>query len=321
MWYILNYVPPRGHRRSALPALIDAFNASLLKRGDFLHAGPKPIELFAPTFISLTEEHGHVHKIEKPLLYHYIFVKGAERDVKELCRTMEGFSFVLNRASESNSQRGDSENKPRTRSRYLTLSDEILEQFRIVAHYHSGKLPCYPLEGVNLEEGDKVQIVSGPCAGLTGTYISRKGGKSGNILVAVDAALAVVVYDVKAEYVRVLEFARDSRRVYDQLDAFAAKLTPYITSPLTKDPGAGGGVPLSLIAAATTFTSRLGSVKIPNPKLDARLQILLYAGYSILGDREGAGVALGKYESLSTHVTNPNTLSFISSILSAFPAS
>ena len=214
MWHLLNYIPPRGHSRSELPAIIRSFTS---------------LELFAPTFVALSDStSSQVKRVEKPLLYHYIFLRGSEADIKQLCLTRQGFSFVLDRDSR----------------RHITLSDEAVEQFRIIARYFSGKLPCYPLQDINLEEGDKVQIVTGPCAGLTGTYISRKGGRSGNILVAVDAALAAVVYDVRADYVRVLEFSRNSRRVYDQLDAYADKLKPLLkeNSPLPQGGGGGGGV-------------------------------------------------------------------------------
>lgn len=332
MWFVLNYIPSPGTRRSGLPALIDAFN-----RQDPLQASP--LELFAPTFISLVEERGKVAKTEKPLLYHYIFVRGDEDTVKRLCLSFSGFSFVMDRAGAR---------------RHLTVPDHTLDAFRIIAQYHSGKLPCYPLEGINLDQGDKVQIVSGPCAGLTGTYISRRGGKSGNILVAIDGNMAAVVYDVKADYVRVLEFARDSKRVYDQLDAFASRLTSSLPQPVSTglSPGATpsslprrgstvvnpniqersdlvGGSPnshlnstlstlnsnISLLAAASVFTRRLGAVKIPNPKLDAKLQALLYAAYRILGDTPAADRALARYRTLSPHITNPKTLSLLQSLL------
>lgn len=287
MWHLLNYIPPRGHSRSELPAIIRSFTG---------------LELFAPTFVALSDStSGQVKRVEKPLLYHYIFLRGSESDIKQLCLTRQGFSFVLDRDSR----------------RHITLSDEAVEQFRIIARYFSGKLPCFPLQDINLEEGDKVQIVTGPCAGLTGTYISRKGSRSGNILVAVDAALAAVVYDVRADYVRVLEFSRNSRRVYDQLDAYADKLKPLLEeiSPLPEVGDVpGGGVSPSII-----FARRLGDTRISNPKLNARRQILLYAAYSILGDSPKAAEALASFRKLAHHVTNPRTRAFCEAILARFP--
>lgn len=275
MWYIMNYVPPSGKSRCGLMSLVESWG----------------LEVFAPTFVKLVSEEGHVKKSEKPLLYHYIFIRGNEESIKKFALSNTGFSFVLDRAGSS---------------RYLHVSDEALEQFRIIAGYHAGKLPCYPLEGIDLQEGDKVQIVSGPCVGLTGVYMSRKGGKSGNILIAIDSGLAAVVYDVKAEYVRVLEFARDSKRVYDQLDAFASRLRE----------AAGGEVdPLVMVSAAGSFTTRLGIVKLHNPKLEAKLQILLFAAYNILSDRVNARKSLERFRRLENHVTNPKTRAFCDAIL------
>lgn len=287
MWFLLNYVPPRGLRRDGLPALVNAYDPGL--------------ELFAPTFISLISEKGNVRQSEKPLLYHYIFLRGSEELIKRFCLANHGFSFVMDRTAPG---------------AHVSLSDEALEQFRIIARYYSGQLPCYPLEGINLEEGDRVQIVSGPCAGLTGTYISRKGGRSGNVLVAVDSATAAIVYDVKAEYVRVLEFARDSKRVYDQLDAFAARLQPLLSS--VNHPSGLPKPSLREIAAANVFTTRLGEVKIHNPKLDAKLRILLFAAYSLLADTARAEEALARYEALANHITNPKTRSLAEAILHSF---
>lgn len=296
MWYILNYIPTRGHRRDALPAVVASFNRAYSKEhglGDTCEA----VECFAPTFVQLKEEAGHMKKADKPLLYHYIFIRGEENAVKQLCYQSEGFSFVIDRAG---------------KGRYLTISDEKLEQFKLIASFYAGKLPCYPIEGTDLEEGDRVQVASGPFSGLTGTYISRKGGKSGNILVSVDGSMAAIVYDVKAEYVRVLEFARDSKRAYDQLDAFADKIKPVLGSRETPD--------IRLISVASIFTRRLGIVKLHNPKLDAKLQILLFAAYSILSDSSNARESLEKFRELESHVTNPKTLELCASIIERFKA-
>lgn len=290
MWYILNYVPGPGKRRSQLPQLIDHFNESHPDNDS------GNLELFAPTFINLATEEGQVTRRERPLLYHYIFVKGSYNTVKDLCMSHEGFSFVINRSGVS---------------RHLTVSDETLEQFRIIANYHSGKLPCYPLEGINLEEGDKVQIVSGACAGLTGTYISRKGGKHGNVLISVEGTMAAIVYDVKADYVRVLEFARDSRRLYDQLDSFTGRLLPCLD-------GSADRRDLRLLSAAGVFSQRLEIVKVPNPKIEAKLAILLYAAFRLLADEKKATKALERYKSLEKHVTNPSTRTLYERIIGFF---
>lgn len=291
MWFVLNFIPSPGQRRSSLPTLVEAFNRPLPES--------ERIEVFAPTFISLDDDHGKITRVEKPLLFHYIFIHGDEEIIKRFCHAFNGLSFVMDRASAR---------------RHLAVSNQALENFRTIARFHSGKLPCFPLEGSNLEEGDKVQIVSGPCSGLTGTYISRRGGKSGNILVSIDGNMAAIVYDVKADYVRVLEFARNSKRAYDQIDAFVGRLEKFLT-----DGKAAGGAnssgnlsgDITMISAASSFTTRLGAVKLNNPKLDAKLQILLYAAYRILGDKDQAAEALSRFRTLERHVTNPKTLALI----------
>lgn len=348
-WFVLNYVPGPGFRRHTLPELIARFSR---------HEGAA-LELFAPTFVALTTERGKVKRVERPLLFHYIFLRGTASAVKRLCQTHEGFSFVIDHAGSR---------------RHLTLPDETVAQYRIIARYYGNNLPYYPLAEVNLEEGDKVEVVDGPLAGLRGTYMSRRGGKSGNILLAVDHQMAAIVYDVKTQYVRVLEFARDSRRAYDQIDAFTLHLlsllpprqsadfradckanseaTPRAGAPDANDAHdkssaqfrpaprpdkAQAPVPLpraqiqpisapedpksqrtaepASLAQLQVFTRRLGLVKLHNPKLDAKLQLLLTAAYTLLGDAANAAKARERFAALSHHITNPKTLALVNRLL------
>ena len=275
-WFVLNYVPEPGRRRSALPSLLNRY----------VEATGDSLRLFAPTFVAVENRDGKVLKREKPLLYHYVFIHGSEEAVRKLPRAFDGLSLILDHAGSG---------------RYLQIPDDTLEQFRTIARQYAGALPCYPLEGINLEEGDKVQIVSGPCAGLTGTYLSRKGAKSGNILVAVSQSMAVMVFDIKADYVRVLEFADGTRRPYDQMDAYLPRLLSLFREKARSDQ------PLDpeTLAPAIVFARRMGSVTLPNPKADARLQLLLHATYRLLGDTDAAADALRRYHALEGHVTNP----------------
>lgn len=268
MWYILNYVPPRGMSRANLPRLVNRFSVSRQGSG---------LELFAPTFFTIeTKEGKSPRQVERPLMYHYIFVRGDEALVKDLCATYDGFSFVLDHTGSG---------------RHLTLPDETMEAFRIMARLHGNKLECYAPEDIDLQEGDKVQVMTGEFAGLTGTYLPRKGGRTGNIVVAVTQNMGAVVYDINADSVRVLEFAQTTRRPYDQMDAYIPRLLSLLQSPQ----------PLS---SAIIFTRRFGSVRLGNPKVEAKLNMMLYASYHLIGDMKGAAAALKRYQELAAHITN-----------------
>lgn len=92
----------------------------------------------------------------------------------------------------------------------MTVTPASLEAFRIIARLYEYKLPCFSVDNVTLEQGDEVEVMVGPLAGLTGTYISERC-VAGNILISVTQSLAAVAYDIRADYVRVIRFAKDSK--------------------------------------------------------------------------------------------------------------
>ena len=277
MWYLLNYIPPRGHSRAALPRVIDRYCAAR-------RCGR--IELFAPSFFTVDRREGAApRRVERPLLYHYIFVRGEEADVKRLCATLPGFSFVIDHTGAA---------------RHITLPDAAMEAFRLAARMQGNRLECYSPADVDLYEGDRVEIVTGQFAGLSGTYLPRKGGRSGNIYVAVTQSLGTVVYDIPADCVRVIEFAPATRRPYDQMDAYI----PRLLTMLSADGTAGLPETPDALSAAVIFTRRFGSVRLGNPKVDAKLQLMLHASYRLLGDLKEAARTLTRYRSLAANITN-----------------
>ena len=272
MWHILNYVPKRGQSRAMLSRIIDRFSASNDGAG---------LELFAPSFFSVENGEQGPRRVEKPLFFHYIFIRGEAELIKRLCATFDGFSFVMDHSGFS---------------RHLTVDDATMEAFRIIARLHGNRLECFSPEEIDLQEGDKVQVVTGQFAGLTGTYLPRKGGRTGNIVVAVAQKLGVVIYDINADCVRVLEFAKTTRRPYDQMDAYIPRLLSLMESSRPDSP--------ANLSSALIFTRRFGSVRIGNPKVDAKLQLMLYASYLLLGEKEKADKAYSSYSSLSHNITN-----------------
>jgi len=257
---------------------VDRFNAAT-------SAG---IEIFAPTFVEMVHKNGKVKMLERPLLFHYVFANGDMASVKSLCRHVGGFSFVMN---------------PDGEERYATISDASMEAFKTIARFYGNRLPCFVADRVEFEEGDVVQIVSGDFAGLTGTYVSRKGASRGNILVAVTQKLAAVVYDIPAEYVRVLKFAHNSKRVYDHIDACVGRLLPAL-----RVYHSGGRLSARTVEQLTVFCRRFGTVKLDNNKVEAKLQMLLMAANILLGDMQGYREAEARFGRVATAITNRRTL-------------
>lgn len=279
-WFVLNHIRTSVSRTATPAYAVDRYNET---------AGDKRLELFAPTFTQMVERNGKLIPKDVPLTYHYVFVRGTLDDVKRLCALSNGFSFVLSH-NES--------------FRYLTVTEEAMTQFRIIARAYGNTLPCLALDGIDLEEGDKVEVIGGEFSGLSGTYMPKKGAKSGTIYIAVSAKLATVVYNISTDYIRVTEFAKGSKRPYDLIESFLPRL--YRAVALY---AAGAVLPTQLLSQLIVFTRRMGSVRLDNNKLDAKLSILLKAATRILGDLDGLEQAERRYRKRSAAITNPWTLS------------
>ena len=277
-WFILNYVAPSLVRRdTSARKTIDRFNA----------ACQTSLELFAPTFVRMIEIDGRHIRREAPLTYQYVFVRGNDSHVKSLCLQPNGFSFVLNHCGAE---------------RYATVDDRTMESFKTIARAYANRLPFYPLDGIDLEEGDTVEIVEGDFPGLVGTFMPRPRSTSGNIVIAVTQNLGTVVYDIKARYVRVLEFSRNSRRAYDQIDAHVPRLLAALRRQQS-----GQRLTEADIRNLTLFVRRLGQTRIASPKLDAKLQALLRASAYLLGDSSAFAAAQSRLDRLRPSVTSAST--------------
>lgn len=121
--------------------------------------------------------------------------------------------------------------------------------FQIIAKAYENRLPYYSLQDIDLESGDLVEVVNGDFPGLVGTYIPRPKSKSGNIVLRVDQNLGTVAYDIKVSDVRVIEFARDSKRAYDQIDAFVPRLLKALRAQHDGDRMSG-----ALVAQLSVFS-------------------------------------------------------------------
>ena len=253
-WYILQHI------LTSSSALRDTAAQAVQK---FNHHTGNNLEIFAPTITKMTVRRGKIQQRHAPFTYQYLFVRGTLEAVKQLCDYTRRFVFLLNRSAD--------------RQRYATLTDQQMQMFRIIAAGYSNSLPFLSLDDIDLEEGDKVEIVEGAFPGLVGYYIPHPKSKSGDIMLAVSQNLGTVVYDIPAKYVRILEFSKTSRRGYDQIDAFVPRLFAALRHH-------HAGLPLTpaMLSHLHLFTRRMATAKIPNPKIDAKLQALLAAAFTLL---------------------------------------
>ena len=280
-WYVLNYIAPQRPRREGVESVVDKFAT----------ANSVHLEVFAPTFVEMIHREGQIKLVERPLLFHYVFVNGNIDAVKSLCNIVSGFSLVVN---------------PNSDNRYLTVPDAHMQSFRTIARFHGNKLPCFAINEIELEKGDLVEIVSGKFAGLIGTYISRRGSSKGNIVVSVTQNLAAVIYDIEVEYVRVLQFAKDSKRAYDQVDAYVPRLFAALRYYYHDKE-----IPRRILTPLIVFNRRFEVVSLNNAKLDAKVQLLLMTTAKVLGNTNAYEESRIRFNRLSKSITNNNTRALV----------
>lgn len=288
-WYLLNFIAPAMRRKEILDARIAQYNE--------LHQ--TDLQVFSPQIVEARPDtKGGIRIVSRAILYHYIFLRGPLDDVKRLCVAGNGFSFVLN------------PNPANPRDRYVTVSDADIRAFRIIARAYSNRLPYYRPEDIQLIEGDEVEVVSGDFTGLRGTFIPRRGSGNGNIVVQATAQLGSIAYDIHADSIRIIRFAKDSRRAYDQIDAFVPRLLEALEAYRADEP-----LTPAQAAPLHVFARRFAVAEIPGAKLDAKLQALLSAANRILGNESAAEAARQRYLARLPHVTNPRTLALLRSIM------
>lgn len=283
-WFVLNYIGSSFRDRPE--KVIDRFNSS----------HETALELFAPTYVVREETNGDVKFRTVSLTFHYVFVKGSFEGVKQLCGETNGFSFLIDRSA---------------LERYAVIDDRQMMYFQNIARAYRNCLPYFRLDDIDLEDGDLVEVVKGDFPGLIGRYMPNAKSKTGNVVLSIFNNVGTVAFNVNANEVRVLEFAKNSTRANDQIDAFIPHLMKALRSFADNEPLAPG-----LAAKLSVFCGRMAVVKLNNRKLDGRLQIMRYAANHIIGNSHEAAEALERFYRVKDAVTNEWTIAMNELIMS-----
>ncbi len=283
-WYVLHFIHKSG--KLSPQRYIDDFN----REGHDL-------ELFAPIIRPAHVVNGKVKYFERLLTFYYVFVKGTFDDVKELCsRCDNDLSFLLDRGSAN---------------RYGIISDPDMENFKIIARAYTNTIPFFNIDDIELSEGDLVEVVDGQYAGLKGTFIPKSRSKNGKLVIAATTHLGSVVWDIDARYIRILEFAHDSRRQYDLVDSFISKLFPILRKFHAEE-----SLSEKEKSLLNVFTRRMGVVSPENHKAEAKLLATLMCVYLVLGDVSGYKLSKLRFDKRQSSLTNRWTLATIELMMS-----
>jgi len=284
-WYVLKFIS-----RSGKPSPKDRISG-------FNHRG-HDLELFAPIIRPAHIVNGKVRYVERLLTFYYVFVRGTLGDVKELCvRQDNELSLLLNQSSSSH--------------RYAVISDAAMESFKIFARVHTNTIPLFNIDDIELNEGDIVEVVDGDFAGLKGTFMPKSRSNKGNLVIAASASMGAVLWDIDAKIVRILEFARDTRRQYDMVDSFIPKLLPILRKFHAEE-----SLSDKEKSQLNVFNQRMGIASLANPKAEAKLLAVLMCVQFILGDMDGFRYTQQRFEKCRTALTNQWTLALIELMMS-----
>ncbi|MDE5885990.1 MAG: hypothetical protein K2H46_00200 [Muribaculaceae bacterium] len=284
LWFVLNHIG--GPSKKIAQNTVDHFN----------EINNTSLELFAPTYVKREDKNGETKFRTVHLTFHYVFLRGTLLQVKHLCSEQNGFSFLLDHSSQN---------------RYAIIDDRTMAHFKTITRAYKNCLPYFPLDDINLEDGDLVEVVKGDFPGLVGYFMPIPKSKSGNILLKVFNNVGTIAFNIKASEVRILQFSPHSTRANDQIDAFLPNLLLALRLFDTATP-----LPAKLAATLSMFCGRMDIANLSNKKLNARLQILLYAANYIIGNNENARRALEKFNKIKESVTNEWTNATNSLILS-----
>lgn len=276
-WYVLIHIDTFAGRNEAQRS-VDKFNS---------HES-EPVELFAPTYVTREVRDGRVVYHKAQLTYYYAFAHGTPQQIKRLCADSNGFSFLIDRVGQS---------------RYAIVDDRKMREFKEISRLYENRLPIVSVSDNELEHGDLVEVVRGELPGLIGRYIPRPKSKSGNLLIELTGGMAAAVFDIPVSDVRILEFAHDTTRAYDRIDAVVPQLLEAL--PCIID---GSSLPSGSAARLTAFCERMSHVHISNRKLEAKLYVLLSAAYRMLGDTLNAEIFEERYTNLRSNISNPWTV-------------
>lgn len=278
-WHVLHFIRNAG---SPSPQKhIDAFNK-----------GGHSLELFAPIIRPAEIVNGKVVYKEKLLTYYYVFVRGSLSEIKELCaRADNNLSLMLNHGGST---------------RYATITDEDMKRFRLIASLHINAIPFFNIEDIELEEGDRVEVIDGKYAGLTGTFMPKARSAKGHLVIAATQTLGTILWDIDAKYVRILEFAKNTQRQYDLIDSFIPRLYPILRKVY-----ADTALSDKEKSQLSVFNSRMIAAKIDNPKQEAKLLAILACVQSIVGDHRAAQLTAQRYHKRQAAITNPWTQALI----------
>ena len=205
----------------------------------------------------------------RKLIGNYVFVHDTYSNILEI-KSVMGSVWVLPHPDHIQGE-----------SRHMTISDDDMAIFMAIARAYANQLPCYPIDMVDLEEGDKVQIVGGDFDGMCGTLQCSQGRNGGKVLMAIGNLFLVATPDIGPQYIRILQFGKGNRHPYRKFESHL----PRAIQALHHLRDVEHSLTTGDIAAMTVFTGRFEALQPATVNIASQHATLMLMSYAALGDR------------------------------------
>ncbi len=227
------------------------------------------LEFFLPTRFVIQDIAGRRLRVERPVIFNFIFVKGTVFDVKDFCKRNEGLSMVYRRRYHDEAMNNEEH-------LLMTVTDKEMSLFAKTIGQYTEEVPFVRPSEVDLHKGDLVRILEGPFAGVEGVLMSQQGKDGGRVLVSISNVIAVPTLEIRPEYLQILSFASKGKHLYKKFDSFMPRarkaLYHHLADKLdTKD-----------IAALTTFEKRFAELQTHTVNSQVKLLVYLLICYTCL---------------------------------------
>lgn len=277
MWYVLK-----------------AANLSLSLRDELKNGR---LEYYLPTHTILRNVGGQQKRVEQPLVFNFIFVRSSLDELKSFCRNRPDLRIhvVYN-------------HKPmheEVAASPLRIGDHQMEMFQKAISFYSGQeIPFVKPEEMELEKGDEVRIIGGQFSGLEGILVSQKGKDGGRVVVHLSNVIAVRTLEIEPEYLQILHFGKDNKHFYKHLDSFIPRLDRALAVTRRK-------LSAAELTPIETFVKRFSQLRTDTINSEAKVQTLLCASCTLIGNTEGAEEARQKVLKLLPRINSQAVKDFV----------
>ena len=232
-------------------------------------SGEEVLEYFAPTYVEVVSRRGKLVKTDRPLLYNYVFVRGSERGIYGLKKSLPRYNF-MSRVGEG------------SESHFPYLSDAEMDNLRWVARSYCGELPVYTPVSGSLREGDRVRVTAGPFSGAEAVVAVRPGAGRGEVMVRVLGCMWVPLLSVEPGQYEIIGLCGGSR-AYTHLNG---DLADRLHSALGRFYENGGTADDEGLDAARETINKYARAEFDSEVLRCKAGALLLLAYKVSGSPE-----------------------------------